>query len=155
MRYFQNVFIGATCNASETWVWCKAFSWENNQNKIIRVLILHVRMGWKIDLLNILFHLFSFRSIVAIAIDLSTSEDRYFLWMTAVPLQRRCLQSWQHSVSRMRGVTLALRGPPNLGPESDHRYLILLLFCQPITYAKLYVPSVWSVVLVQSQLQSI
>ena len=67
----------------------------------------------------------AFRSIVAIAIDLLISEDRYFLWITAVPLPRRCLQSWQHSVSCMRGVTLALSGPPNLRPESDHRYLIL------------------------------
>ena len=75
----------------------------------------------------------AFLSIVAIAIDLLTSEDRYFLWITAVPLPRRCLQSRQHSVSRMRGVTLALSGPPNLRPESDHRYLILLLFRQPIT----------------------
>ena len=55
----------------------------------------------------------------------------------------------------MRGVTLALSGPPNLRPESDHRYLILLLFRQPITYAKLYVPSVRSVALVQTQLQYI
>ena len=39
--------------------------------------------------------------------DLLTSEDRYFLWITAVPLPRRCLQSRQHSGSRMRGVTLA------------------------------------------------
>ena len=97
----------------------------------------------------------AFRSIVAIAIDLLTSEDRYFLWITAVPLPRRCLQSWQHSVSRMRGVTLALSGPPNLRPESDHRYLILLLFHPPITDAKLHVPSVRSIVLVQTQLQYI
>ena len=74
----------------------------------------------------------TFRSIVAIAIDLLSSEDRYSLWMIAVPLQWRCLQSRQHSGSRMPGVTLALSGPPNLRPKSDHRYLILLLFHQPI-----------------------
>ena len=55
----------------------------------------------------------------------------------------------------MRAVTLALTGPPNLRPESDHRYLILLLFHQPIMSPKLYLPSVRSVVLVQTQLQYI
>ena len=97
----------------------------------------------------------AFRSIVAIAIDLLTSEDRYFLWITEVPLLRRCLQSLQHSGSRICGVTLALSGPPNPGPESDHRYLILLLFHQPITSPKFYLSSVWSVMLVQTQLQCI
>ena len=97
----------------------------------------------------------AFRSMVAIAIDLLTSEDWYFLWITSVPLPRRCLQSRQHSVSRMRCVTLALSGPPNLRPESDHRYWILLLFRQHITSTKLYLPSVRSVVLVQTQLQYI
>ena len=38
----------------------------------------------------------------------------------------------------MRRVTLALSGPPNLRPELDHRYLIFLLFRQPITSPKLY-----------------
>ena len=97
----------------------------------------------------------AFRSIVAIAIDLLTSEDRYFLWITVVPLPRRCLQSRQHSVSRMRGVTLVLSGPPNLRPESDHRYWILVLFRQHITFPKLYLPSVRSGMLVQTQLQYI
>ena len=55
----------------------------------------------------------------------------------------------------MRSVTLALSGPPNLRPKSDHRYLILLLFHQPITSPKLYLPSVRYVVLVQTQLQHI
>ena len=97
----------------------------------------------------------TFRSIVAIAIDLLTSEDCYFLWITAVPLLRRCLQS-RHSVSRMRGVTLALSGSPNLRPESDHHYWIILLFRQHISSPKLYyLPSVRSVVLVQTQLQYI
>ena len=79
----------------------------------------------------------AFRLIVAIAIDLLTSEDRYFFWITAVPLPRGCLQSWQYSGAYMRGVTLAQSGPPNLRP-----YLILLLFHQPITSPKLYSPSV-------------
>ena len=83
----------------------------------------------------------AFRSIVAIAIDLSTSEDWYFRWTTAVPLPRQCLQSQQHSGSCMRGVTLALSGPPNLRPKLDHRYLMLLVFRQPITSPKLYLPS--------------
>ena len=55
----------------------------------------------------------AFRSIIAFAIDLFTSEDWYFLWITAVLLPRRCLQSQQHSGSRMRRVTLAMNGPPN------------------------------------------
>ena len=66
-----------------------------------------------------------------------------------MPLPRRCLQSPQHSGSRMRRVTLALSGPPNLRPELDHRYLIFLLFRQPITSTKLYLPSVRSIVLVK------
>ena len=97
----------------------------------------------------------AFRSIIAIVIDLLTSEDQYFLCIRVVPLPWRCLQSRQHSGSRMRGVTLALSRPPNLRPESDHNYLILLLFHQPITSPKLYLPSVRSVVLVQTQLQYI
>ena len=36
-------------------------------------------------------HRGAFRSIIAFAIDLLTSEDRYFLLITAVPLPRRCL----------------------------------------------------------------
>ena len=97
----------------------------------------------------------AFRSIVVIAIDILTSEDRYFLWITAMLLLRRCLQSWQHLVYRMRRVTLMLSEPPNLPPESDHRYLILLLFRQPITSPKLFLPSVWIGLLVQTQLQYI
>ena len=114
-----------------------------------------ISLGFWLNISFVVNYRGAFRSIVAIAIDLLTSEDRYFLWITAVPLSRRCLQSQQHLVSRMRGVTLALSGPPNLRPESDHRYLILLLFRQPITSVKLYVPSVRSVVLVQTQLQYI
>ena len=59
----------------------------------------------------------AFRSIAAIAIDLLTSEDWYFLWITAVPLSRRCLQSRQHWGSRMRGITLALSGPHTCDPS--------------------------------------
>ena len=97
----------------------------------------------------------AFRSIVAIAVNLLTSEDRYFLWITAVLLPRRCLQSRQNSGSRMRGVILALTGPPNLRLKSDHRYLILLLFNQLIASPKLYLPSVRSLELVQTHLQYI
>ena len=97
----------------------------------------------------------AFRSIVAIAIYLLASKDRHLLWITAVPLPRRCLQSQQHSGSRLRGIPLALSGPPNMSLELDHRYLMLLLFRQPTTSAQLYLAPVWSVVLVQTQLQSI
>ena len=90
-------------------------------------------LGFWLNMSFVVNHRGAFRSIIAIAIDWLNSEDRYFLWITAVPLPRRCLQSRQHSVSRMRCVTLALSEPPNLRPESDHRYLILLLFRQPIT----------------------
>ena len=82
-----------------------------------------ISLGFWLNISFVVNYRGAFRSIVAIAVDLLTSEDRYFLWITAVPLPRWCLQSWQHSVSRMRGVTLALSGPPRLQPESDHRYL--------------------------------
>ena len=114
-----------------------------------------ISLGFWLNLTFVINYWGAFRSIVAIAIDLLTSEDRYFLWITAVPLPRQCLQSRQHSGLRMRGVTLTLSGPPNLRPESDHCYLILLLFHQPITSPKLYLPSVRSAGLVQSQLQYI
>ena len=114
-----------------------------------------ISLGFWLNISFIINYRWAFGSIVAIAIDLLTSKDRYFLWIAAVPLPRRCLQSRQHSGSPMHGVTLALSGPPNLWPESDHSYLILLLFHQPITSPKLYLPSVWSVVLVQTQLQYI
>ena len=64
--------------------------------------------------LNISFvvnHQGTFRLIITFAINLLTSEDRYFLWITAVSLLQRCLQSWQHSGSRMHRVTLGLSGP--------------------------------------------
>ena len=114
-----------------------------------------ISLGFWLNISFVVNHRGAFRSIIAFAIDLLTSEDRYFLWITAVSLPRRCLQSRQHSGSRMRRVTLMLSGPPNLRPELDHRYLIFLLFRQPITSPKLYLPSVRSVVLVKSQLQSI
>ena len=114
-----------------------------------------ISLGFWLNISFVVNYRWVFRSIVAIAIDLLTSEDRYFLWITVLPLPRRCLQSRQHSGSRMRGVTLPRSGPPHLRPESDHGYLILLLFHQPITSPKLYLPSVRSVVLVQTQLQYI
>ena len=114
-----------------------------------------ISLGFWLNISFVVNHRGAFRSIIAFAIDLLTSEDQYFLWITAVPLPRRCLQSRQHSGSRMRRVTLTLSGPPNLRPELDHRYLIFLLFRQPITSPKLYLTSVRSVVLVKTQLQSI
>ena len=114
-----------------------------------------ISLGFWLNTSFVVNHRGAFRSIIAFAIDLLTSEDRYFLWITAVPRPPRCLQSLQHSGSRMRRVTLALSGPPNLRPELDHRYLMFLLFHQPITSPKLYLPSVRSVVLVKTQLQSI
>ena len=114
-----------------------------------------ISLGFWLNISFVLNHWWAFPSIVAIAIDLLSLEDQYFLWITAVPLPRRCLQSRQQSGSRIRGVTLALDGPPNLRPESDHRYLILILFHQPIMSPKLYLPSVRSVVIVQTQLQYI
>ena len=92
-----------------------------------------ISLGFWLNIRFVVDYRGAVRSIVAIAIDLLTSEVRYILWITAVPLPRWCLQSRQHSGSRMRGVTLALSGPPNLRPESDHRYFILLLFHQPIS----------------------
>ena len=78
-----------------------------------------------------------------IAIDLLASEDRYILWITAVPLTRRRLQSGQHVGRRMCDtVTVALSCSPNLRSESDHRYAMLLLLCQPITLPRLYLLSV-------------
>ena len=114
-----------------------------------------ISLGFWLNISFVVNHRGAFRSIIAFAIDLLISEDQYFLWITAVPLPRGCLQSRQHSGSRMCRVTLALSGPPNLQPELDHRYLIFLLFRQPITSPKLYLPSVRSVVLVKTQLQSI
>ena len=81
-----------------------------------------ISLGFWLNISFVVNYRGAFRPIV----DLLISEDRYFLWITAVPLPPRCLQSRQHSGSRMRGVTLALNGPPNLWPESDHRYLSLL-----------------------------
>ena len=114
-----------------------------------------ISLGFWLNISFVVHYWGAFPSRVAIAIDLVTSEDRYFLWITAVPLPRRCLQSRQPLVSCMGGVALALSGPTNLPPELDHRYLILLLFRQPITSPKLYLPSVRSVLLVQTQLQYI
>ena len=111
-----------------------------------------ISLGFWLNISVVVNHRGAFRSIIAFAIYLLTSEDRYFLWIIAVPLPRRCLQSWQHSGSRMRRVTLALSRSPNLRPELDHRHLIFLLFRQPITFPKLYLPSVRSVVLVKTHL---
>ena len=54
-----------------------------------------ISLGFWLNISFVVNYQGAFRSIVAIAIDLLTSEDRYFLWITAVPLPRRCLHSWQ------------------------------------------------------------
>ena len=112
-------------------------------------------MGFWLNISSVVNYRGAFRSKVAIAIALLALEDRYLLWITVVPLPRWWLQSRQHSGWRMHCVALALSGPPNLRPMSDHRYVIFLLFHQSITSPKLFLPSVRSVVLVQIQLQYI
>ena len=59
----------------------------------------------------------AFRSIVAIAIDVLTPKDRYFLWITAVPLPRRCLQSRQHSGSACAVLNSRWAGNPICNPS--------------------------------------
>ena len=76
-----------------------------------------ISLGFWLNIRFVINYRWAFRSIAAIEIALLTSEDRYFLWITAVPLLPRCLQSRQHSGSRMRGVTLALSGPPICDPS--------------------------------------
>ena len=49
------------------------------------------QMGFWLNISFVVNYRRAFRSKVAIAIDLWTSEDRYFLWITAVALPRRCL----------------------------------------------------------------
>ena len=50
-------------------------------------------LGFWLNIRFVVNHRGAFRSIIAFVIDLLTSEGRYFLWITAVPLPRRCLQS--------------------------------------------------------------
>ena len=70
-----------------------------------------ISLGFWLNKSFVVNHRGTSRSIITFAINLLTSEDRYFLWITAVPLPQWCLQSRQHSGSRMRRVTLALSGP--------------------------------------------
>ena len=58
-----------------------------------------ISLGFWLNISFVVNHRGAFRSIIAFAIDLLTSEDRYFLWITAVPLPRRCLQSWQSRIA--------------------------------------------------------
>ena len=51
-----------------------------------------ISLGFWLNIRFVLNHWGAFRSIITFVIDLLTSEDRYFLWITAVPLPRRCLQ---------------------------------------------------------------
>ena len=52
-----------------------------------------ISLGFWLKIRFVVNHRGAFRSIIAFVIDLLTSEDRYFLWITAVPLPRRCLHS--------------------------------------------------------------
>ena len=52
-----------------------------------------ISLGFWLNIRFVVNHRGAFRSIITFVIDLLTSEDRYFLWITAVPLPRLCLQS--------------------------------------------------------------
>ena len=52
-----------------------------------------ISLGFWLNIRFVVNHRGAFRSIITYVIDLLTSEGRYFLWITAVPLPRRCLQS--------------------------------------------------------------
>ena len=52
-----------------------------------------ISLGFWLNIRFVVNHRGAFWSIIAFVIDLLTSEDRYFLWITAVPLPRRCLHS--------------------------------------------------------------
>ena len=52
-----------------------------------------ISLGFWLNIRFVVNHQGAFRWIIAFVIDLLTSEDRDFLWITAVPLPRRCLQS--------------------------------------------------------------
>ena len=83
-----------------------------------------IGLGFWLKLSFVVNYQGAFQSIVIIAINLSTSEDQYFLWITAVPLPSRCLQFQQHLGPHVQGVTLTLSGPPNLRPKSNHSSLL-------------------------------
>ena len=51
-----------------------------------------ISLGFWLNIRFVVNHRGAFRSIITFVIDLLTSEDRYFLWITAVPLPRWCLQ---------------------------------------------------------------
>ena len=52
-----------------------------------------ISLGLWLNIRFVVNHRGAFRSIIAFVIHLLTSQDRYFLWITAVPMPRRCLQS--------------------------------------------------------------
>ena len=110
-RFFYQIYLRS---------FCMIFSETRRLYLLVKpsLAIDRISLGFWLNISFVVNYRVAFRSIVAIAIDLLTSEDRYFLWIIAVPLPRRCLQSQQHSISRMRGVTIVLSGPPNLRPES-------------------------------------
>ena len=109
-----------------------------------------ISLGFWLNISFVVNYPGAFRSIVAIAIDLLASERPIFALNHSGASAAMVFKN-----PTTFGVTLALSGPPNLRPGSDHRYLILLLFHQPITSPKLYLPSVRSVVFVKTQLQYI
>ena len=114
-----------------------------------------ISLGFWLNISFVVNHRGAFRSIIAFAIDLLTSEDRYFLWITAVPLPRRCLQS-----STTFGIAHALCYTRAEWATQSAAWVGSSLFDfltvpQAITSPKLYLPSVRSVVLVKTQLQSI
>ena len=49
-----------------------------------------ISLGFWLNISFVVNYRRAFRSIIAIAIDLLTSQVRYFLWITAVPLPQRC-----------------------------------------------------------------
>ena len=52
-----------------------------------------ISLGFWLNIRFVVNHRGAFRSIITFVINLLTSEDLYFLWIAAVPLPRRCLQS--------------------------------------------------------------
>ena len=56
-----------------------------------------ISLGFWLNISFVVNYRWTFWLIINIAVVFLTSEDRYFLWFTARPLSRWCLQSQQHS----------------------------------------------------------
>ena len=117
----------ATVNC-ETYFSSKPISGCYALNLVRQSLYILVRSSLAIDRIGLLFWLkFSFaithplklRSIVENAIDLFTSEDRYFLWIAAVPLF--AITTTFVDAHAPIGVTVVIRWPPNLRPVSSRQ----------------------------------